>query len=141
MITLGVMANKEELGLEASGIVRRCGPGVKHFKPGDRVMMMNPGLLRTRVVLPAHRCQLLPPSLSLEDAASMLVVYATVLYCLIDIGKLEKGQVRKRHLEKHSGFLTFTVCFNPCGLWRGWYCCDAGLPDAWSKGKQRLKYL
>lgn len=93
MITQGIMANKEELGLEASGIVRRCGPGVKQYKPGDRVLVMQPGMFRTRVVLPINRCAHLPPKLSLEDAASMAVVYATVLYCLLDIGRIEEGQV------------------------------------------------
>ncbi|KAJ5578021.1 uncharacterized protein N7459_006985 [Penicillium hispanicum] len=92
MITQGIMANKEELGLEASGIVRRCGPGVKQYKPGDRVLVMQSGLFRTRVVLPIHRCAHLPPTLSLEDAASMAVVYATVIYCLLDIGRVEEGQ-------------------------------------------------
>ena len=95
MITLGVMANKDELGVEASGIVRRCGLGVKQFQPGDRVMIMHLGLFRTRVVLPTIQCNRLPQSLSLEDAASMPVVYSTVLYCLMDIGRLEKGQVGK----------------------------------------------
>ncbi|KAE8131072.1 KR domain-containing protein [Aspergillus pseudotamarii] len=92
MVALGIMSNKNELGMEASGIVRKCGPGVKQFQPGDRVVISGPGVFRTHAVVFTSKCALLPPSLSLEDAASILVVYITALYCLMDIGRLEKGQ-------------------------------------------------
>lgn len=93
MIALGVMANKDELGIEASGIVQRCGPRVSQFKPGDPVMIMKTGLFRTLTVLHTSQCVLLPSGLSLEDAASMPTVYATVVYCFLDVGRLEAGQV------------------------------------------------
>ncbi|KAJ5604827.1 hypothetical protein N7510_009981 [Penicillium lagena] len=92
MIALGVMASKDQLGMEASGIVQRCGPGVNQFRPGDRVMIIHFGLFRTRMVLSANLCTHLPPSMSLEDSAGMPVAFATALYCLLDIGRLEKGQ-------------------------------------------------
>ncbi|KAF4767156.1 hypothetical protein HAV15_009313 [Penicillium sp. str.  len=92
MISMGFMANKDEMGIDASGIVQRCGTGVTEFKKGDRVMIMQPGMFRTRVVVPTSRCIHMPPSISLEDAASLPVVYTTALYCITDIGRLEKGQ-------------------------------------------------
>jgi NADPH:quinone reductase-like Zn-dependent oxidoreductase len=102
MVTMGIMANQDELGVEASGIVRRSGPGAKHFKPGDRVMIMRLGLFRTRTILPADRCTHMPLSLSLEDAASMPVVFGTAIHCLMDIGRLEKGQVRGTYNRTES---------------------------------------
>ncbi|KAJ5415221.1 hypothetical protein N7465_003916 [Penicillium sp. CMV-2018d] len=92
MVSLGFMASKDEMGIEASGIVQRCGAGVTKFKKGDRVMILDPGLFRTRVVIPTSRCIHMPPSISLEDAASLPVVYITALYCIMDVGRLEKGQ-------------------------------------------------
>jgi NADPH:quinone reductase-like Zn-dependent oxidoreductase len=35
----------------------------------------------------------MPSSLSFEDATSMPVVFGTAIYCLMDVGRLEKGQV------------------------------------------------
>lgn len=95
MISLGFMASKDQMGIDGSGIVQRCGTGVTEFKKGDRVMIMHPGLFRTRVVVPTSRCIHMPPSASLEDAASLPVVYVTALYCIMDIGRLEEGQVRQ----------------------------------------------
>ncbi|KAJ5279937.1 hypothetical protein N7478_005309 [Penicillium angulare] len=92
MIGLGVMSNKEDLGMEASGVVGRCGSKVENLQPGDRVMVCRPGLFRTKAVVPDGSCTIIPESLSLEEAASMPVVYATAYHCLIDVGRLEKGQ-------------------------------------------------
>ncbi|KAI3004518.1 hypothetical protein CBS147346_4860 [Aspergillus niger] len=92
MIQLGFMASKDELGVEASGIVRQCGSNVKQVKPGDKVMLLRPGLFCSRLCVPVSTCVRLPAWCSLEDAASMAVAYGTALYCLTDIARLEKGQ-------------------------------------------------
>ncbi|RAK94202.1 ketoacyl-synt-domain-containing protein [Aspergillus costaricaensis CBS 115574] len=92
MIQLGIMASKDEFGVEASGIVRQCGSGVEQVKPGDKVMLLQPGLFCSRVCVPVSSCVRLPAWRSLEDTASMAVAYGTALYCLTDIARLEKGQ-------------------------------------------------
>ncbi|KAI2926550.1 hypothetical protein CBS147321_7160 [Aspergillus niger] len=92
MIQLGFMASKDEFGVEASGIVRQCGSNVKQVKPGDKVMLLRPGLFCSRLCVPVSTCVRLPAWCSLEDAASMAVAYGTALYCLTDIARLEKGQ-------------------------------------------------
>ncbi|GLA83996.1 putative PKS/NRPS-like protein biosynthetic cluster [Aspergillus tubingensis] len=86
------MASKDEFGVEASGIVRQCGSDVEQVKPGDKVMLLQPGLFCSRVCVPVSSCVRLPAWRSLEDAASMAVAYGTALYCLTDIARLEKGQ-------------------------------------------------
>jgi NADPH:quinone reductase-like Zn-dependent oxidoreductase len=93
MISMGFMAHKGELGIEASGIVRRCGKNITQLHPGDRVVVTQPGLFRTRAIVPSSRCAALSSSMSLEEGASLAVVFGTALYCLMDIARLEKGQV------------------------------------------------
>jgi NADPH:quinone reductase-like Zn-dependent oxidoreductase len=93
MVALGIMGKIDELGVEATGIVRRSGSNVGHFKPGDRVIILELGLFCTRRVFPASRCTRMPSTLSFEDAASMPVVFGTAIHCLMDVGRLEKGQV------------------------------------------------
>ncbi|KAB8229925.1 type I polyketide synthase [Aspergillus alliaceus] len=92
MIALGVMADKSEFGVEASGVIRQCGSNVKELQTGDRVLISRPGLFHTVKSVPASLCTRLPPSLSFQDAAAMMVAYGTALYCLTDIARLEKGQ-------------------------------------------------
>lgn len=96
MIQLGFMASKDEFGVEASGIVRQCGSDVEQVKPGDKVMLLQPGLFCSRVCVPVSSCVRLQACHSLEDAASLAVAYGTALYCLTDIARLEKGQVGYR---------------------------------------------
>lgn len=139
MIALGVMAHKDEFGMEASGVVRRCGRNVKDLQPGDRLMVCKPGLFRTRTVVSRDRCNRSPDSLSFEDAASMPVVYSTAYYCLIEIGRLEKGQVRGNmtSIECVLSKLTSTVYPNSRGLWWSRVSGHAAEPNGWSKRKYR----
>lgn len=92
MVALGVVGNKSEFGVEGSGLVRRVGPSVKHVRVGEAVVVVGDGLLRTRQVIAGNRCFPLFDGLSLADAATVACVYGTVLYSLIDIGRLQQGQ-------------------------------------------------
>ena len=142
MIALGVMSHEDELGMEASGVVRRCGHNVKDLHPGDKLMVCKPGLFRTRAVVPRERCSKSPSFLSLEDAASMPVVYSTAYYCLIEMGRLEKGQVRENltmNVEYLISKLTFIVYLNPCSLWRSWFSCHTVKSNGWGKCKYRQR--
>ncbi|KAE8356836.1 hypothetical protein BDV28DRAFT_41348 [Aspergillus coremiiformis] len=92
MIVMGFMGDMTELGLEGSGIIRRVGSAVNRFAAGDRVMISQAGLMCTRKIVPADRCLPIPDDLSLEDASTILCVYATVVYSLIYVGDLKPGQ-------------------------------------------------
>ncbi|KAE8155307.1 hypothetical protein BDV25DRAFT_135054 [Aspergillus avenaceus] len=92
MIAMGFIGDRSQWGLEGSGIVRRVGPAVDGFAPGDRVMICQSGLLCTRKIVPASRCLHIPDDMSLDDAATVICVYATVLYSLITRGNLKPGQ-------------------------------------------------
>ncbi|KAJ5652341.1 Acyl transferase/acyl hydrolase/lysophospholipase [Penicillium longicatenatum] len=87
-----VEASEIGFGLEAAGIVRRTGPQVKDLKAGDRVFLMGSGAFSTQIVVSKSVCEKIPDGLSFEDAATMPCVFATSIYCLFNIGNLQKGQ-------------------------------------------------
>lgn len=88
-----VEASEIGFGLEAAGTVRRTGPQVKDLKAGDRVFLMGSGAFSTQVVVSENLCEKIPGGLSFEDAATMPCVFATSIYCIINVGNLQKGQV------------------------------------------------
>ncbi|KAL8335898.1 hypothetical protein RB598_009873 [Gaeumannomyces tritici] len=83
---------EEGFGLEASGVVSAVGPDVRHLRPGDRVFLLNRGSFSTSITIPEELCEKIPDGLSLEDAATMPCVYATAIYSLFNIGRLQRGQ-------------------------------------------------
>ncbi|KAK5997537.1 Highly reducing polyketide synthase gloL [Cladobotryum mycophilum] len=87
MMAMGILPGKKghdsPLGLEAAGVVTRVGSNVNHLTIGDRVMTMYAGLFATRRVIPGNVAFRIPDDLSFEGAATMCVVYGTVIYAII----------------------------------------------------------
>jgi D-arabinose 1-dehydrogenase-like Zn-dependent alcohol dehydrogenase len=136
MVAMGFFGNKEDLGLEGSGIVLQVGPDVTDIVVGDRVMLMHSGVLASNVVVPQEACIKLPQGLSMADAATMLTAYVTVLYSLLEIGALKKGQA------SHYCFLPIlmvtdlkTVRSHSLGVRWGWTSCSASMPGCWYRGQ------
>jgi hypothetical protein len=92
MVAMGFFGTKEDIGLEGSGTVLQVGPDVTEICIGDRVVLMHSGVLASNVVVPQEACLKLPEGLSMLDAATMLTAYVTVLYSLLEIGALRRGQ-------------------------------------------------
>ncbi len=100
MVTLGLLpamayersALGREVGIEASGVVRRAGPEVKRLKVGDEVALTVGGCIANRVVVNEHLAFLKPSRLSMEEAASALSVCVTAYYSLIHLARLREGQ-------------------------------------------------
>ncbi|GFF29324.1 lovastatin nonaketide synthase [Aspergillus udagawae] len=92
MVSSGFIGNEHGMGLEASGIVRQVGPRVKHLQPGDKVHVIGTGLLATRVTTASQFCFPVASDMSLEDAATVPIGYATAIYSLLTVGQLENGQ-------------------------------------------------
>ena len=100
MVTLGLLptlayersALGHEVGVEASGIVRRVGQDARHFQVGDEVVFIKGGCIANRVVVDGHRVFAKPGRLSLEEAAAVLSVYVTAYYSLVHLARLRKGQ-------------------------------------------------
>ncbi|KAJ5124866.1 Acyl transferase/acyl hydrolase/lysophospholipase [Penicillium bovifimosum] len=95
MVAMGFFGTKEDLGLEGSGTVLQVGQDVTEISIGDRVVLMHSGVLASNVVVPQEACLKLPEGLSMLDAATMLTAYITVLYSLLEIGALRKGQANQ----------------------------------------------
>ena len=100
MVTLGLLpalayersALGREVGMEASGVVRRAGMAVDGLEPGDEVVFVDGGCIANRAVVGQHRVFPKPARLSMEEAASSLSVYVTSYYALIHLARLRKGQ-------------------------------------------------
>jgi NADPH:quinone reductase-like Zn-dependent oxidoreductase len=61
-----VPENEYTLGYEASGIVKRVGPGVTKFTVGDRVCFLNNGSYANRLQVPIGRAHVFPDAMSFE---------------------------------------------------------------------------
>ena len=81
-----------EVGMEASGVVRRVGPDVRHCRVGDEVAFLQGGCIANRVVVHEHLVFARPERLSMEEAASSLSVYVTAYYSLVHLARLRRGQ-------------------------------------------------
>lgn len=86
-------------GYEAAGIIRRIGPDVKKFRPGDRAVFCGIQTFSTVVTATELLYKKLPNDMSLVDGASMPLVFMTAIYSLLEIGQLAKGQVSKHNLD------------------------------------------
>ncbi|KAJ5291615.1 Fum1p [Penicillium angulare] len=93
MISMGLVGDKDELGFEGSGVVRRIGADVLDgLSIGDHVALISPGLFQSRVIVSPQQCFKAPTGISLDEVATMPTVYATAMYSLIELGSIKKGQ-------------------------------------------------
>lgn len=81
-------------GYEAMGIVRRVGPEVTKLRPGDRALCTSIRVFSTVVKDRELLLEKAPDDLSFIDGATMALAFSTAIYSLMDIGRLQKGQVR-----------------------------------------------
>ncbi|KAM5372640.1 hypothetical protein ACJZ2D_007414 [Fusarium nematophilum] len=80
------------LGMEVSGTIRRLGNAVRGLSIGDRVMSFTyDGGFSTHVMVADHFVHKLPETMSFEEAATIQGCFATVVYALVDVGRLRKG--------------------------------------------------
>lgn len=100
MYSLGLLSDEAvekgfagpSLGLEFSGIVKSLGTGVQGFTVGDRVVGFGPYSFANRVVTQENALAHVPPSLSMEAAATIPSVFFTVYYALHHLAQLQPGE-------------------------------------------------
>jgi NADPH:quinone reductase-like Zn-dependent oxidoreductase len=90
VVSLGLDAG-EKLGLECSGFVTEAG-GDSAFKIGDRVSCFVEGSLATSLRCQAHAAVKLPDEMSFQTAAAFPVIFTTVYYSLVHVGRLQPGE-------------------------------------------------
>ncbi|KUL87848.1 hypothetical protein ZTR_03150 [Talaromyces verruculosus] len=90
MIAMGVIPGdsvtdgSSPLGLEGAGYITKVGSNVKNVRVGDRVMTIGCETVGMATIIqrPAIICIKIPDQLTDEEAATMPVVYVTVLICV-----------------------------------------------------------
>ena len=81
------------LGLEASGVVGACGPGVRRWKPGDPVTALLPGGGYAEVaVVPELHALPIPRGMGLREAASLPETFFTVWTNVFERAGLREGE-------------------------------------------------
>jgi NADPH:quinone reductase len=80
-------------GSEVGGIIKSVGPGLKDFKPGDRVMA-TPGIggLAEQVLVKADGLRKIPERMDFKTAAGFAMVYTTAYYALKQRAQLQAGE-------------------------------------------------
>jgi hypothetical protein len=125
-------------GLEGAGIVRRVGPQVKTLSVGDRVAVVEHGMFATVVTTLEILCIKLPDDLSFNEACTMVFPYITAMHSLMDVGGLEKGQVREFSVPSMlfaEEELTKLVCTYPQCMWWSWSGSDP------TRSNDRSRYI
>jgi NADPH2:quinone reductase len=79
-------------GLEVAGIIEAIGDGITEFNEGDRVAaLLGSGGYSEYVLVNQDLVIKLPGGMSFIEGASLLEVYATAYYNLVEIGKINAG--------------------------------------------------
>lgn len=91
MIAMGQL-QRPSLGYEAAGLVRRVGPDATRVSPGDRVLYIGPGAMRTNVRCHELAVHKLPDKISLEDGVAIPIAYATAYQSLVEVARLQPAE-------------------------------------------------
>jgi NADPH2:quinone reductase len=80
-------------GTDAAGVVVACGENVKRFRPGHRVACENWfGGFAERMITKASKTAHLPGNVDFIAGSTVLQVYLTAWYALVDRGRLRAGE-------------------------------------------------
>ncbi|RKG53444.1 quinone oxidoreductase [Corallococcus sp. AB011P] len=80
------------LGSEAAGVVRAVGPGVDASWVGRRVVALTKEAYAEAALAPVDELLVLPPEVSFEEAAALLVQGLTAYHVVHTVGRVEAGQ-------------------------------------------------
>ncbi|KAK0701265.1 hypothetical protein B0H67DRAFT_655916 [Lasiosphaeris hirsuta] len=92
LIAAGQLEGITEMRNDCSGVVVEVGTNMrKRFKPGDRVCALYSRSYTNYPVVHGDCCAVIPDSMTFEEGASLPIVWATVYYSLVDLGRLKRG--------------------------------------------------
>ncbi|SMR58644.1 unnamed protein product [Zymoseptoria tritici ST99CH_1E4] len=92
---VGAASGKEPslmLGTDAAGIVSRVGSAVTKLEVGDRVALVIPNAFRTHIAVSQDIPQVIPDSMSFEEAAATPFVFMAAYYGAVDSARLMHGE-------------------------------------------------
>ena len=90
LVAMGVLSDTK-LGTDVAGVVRRIGNNVQRLKTRDRVTFPKPGGMATIVRVDARMAQLIPDTMTFEDAAALPLVFMAAYQSLINVAHIEAG--------------------------------------------------
>ena len=80
-------------GKEVAGVVSAVGPGVRRFKPGERVMAQREyGTYAEKTLSPEATCYGLPEAMGFEEGAALGLAYQTSHFALVERGGYREGE-------------------------------------------------
>ncbi|KAM0545786.1 hypothetical protein ACHAPJ_011210 [Fusarium lateritium] len=82
----------DHLGREAAGIVTQLGRSTSRLRVGDRVCCLGSGAHKTILRVKEAFCQVVPDSVTFDEAASLPVVYCTAYHALVNLARVEPEQ-------------------------------------------------
>ncbi|KAF3392979.1 Compactin diketide synthase mokB [Talaromyces pinophilus] len=91
VVSMGQL-NQPYIGVECSGIVTSVGKKVTDIIQGQRVMAMPEGAYSTYARCPSTSTAPIPDSMSIEEAATIPIIFCTAYYGLFDLGHLSAGE-------------------------------------------------
>lgn len=80
------------LGFDGAGYVKETGSGVTTVKAGDMVAFATPGAISTVVRVKSGLVHVLPKGMSLEDGASIPLVFMAAYQSLIETAHLSQDE-------------------------------------------------
>jgi len=114
------------LGLDVSGVVEAVGSSVTGFRAGDEIWSTpthrRPGTYAEYVCIDEREASIKPKNITHEEAASIPLVGLTAYQCIVEKGRLAKGETVLVHagsggvgafavqLSKHLGANVITTC-------------------------------
>ncbi|MEQ8848247.1 SDR family NAD(P)-dependent oxidoreductase [Botrimarina sp.] len=88
----GVKEGEAPLGIEASGVVVRVGPGVEHLRVGDEAIGVGPNAFASHMKTRAYAVVPKPPGVTHAQGATIPIVFLTAHHALVDLARLERGE-------------------------------------------------
>ena len=93
LIASGQLEGITEMQNDCSGVVVEVGSNMtEKFKVGDRVCALYSRSYTNYPIVHGDCCHVIPDDMAFEDAASIPIVWITVYHCLVDLGRLQKGE-------------------------------------------------
>jgi NADPH:quinone reductase-like Zn-dependent oxidoreductase len=84
---------------------------VHDLKFGDQAIFLAENCLSTSITIPSNQVAKVPDTLTLEEAASMLLPFSSAIYSLIMVANLRKGQTVLVHgAASTAGLAAIQIC-------------------------------
>jgi NADPH:quinone reductase-like Zn-dependent oxidoreductase/SAM-dependent methyltransferase/acyl carrier protein len=79
-------------GSECAGEVVAVGSTVTGLQPGDKVVALAPGCMRSYVTVHTNKVALRPPHLTAQEAITLPIAYITAAFALEQVGQMQRGE-------------------------------------------------